>query len=240
MAVRVSADIDSDVANAMTLIESLKANDLPPILEAHNLSFGLGGKSEQDAVILETMTIGGALTLVMIYLILAWTFSSWLWPLAIMMAIPFGFTGAVFGHWITGWDVGAMSLLGFFALTGIVVNDSIVLISVFKEQRELGVPVKEALEVAITSRFRAVMLTSLTTIAGLASLMFETSTLAFMVAPIAVTLCFGLGFATGLVLFVIPALILLLEKLASRIQSFHRTAWTSTHTLSIDPKGDIA
>ena len=235
MAVRISADVDSDVANAMTLIESLKTRDLPKILEAHNLTFGLGGKSEQDAVILNTMALGGVLTLVLIYLILAWTFSSWLWPLAIMMAIPFGFTGAVIGHWVTGWDVGAMSLLGFFALTGIVVNDSIVLISVFKEDREQGIPIPDALEHAITSRFRAVMLTSLTTVAGLASLMFVTSTLAFMVAPIAVTLCFGLSFATALVLFVIPALIVLLE----RFNDWWKTRRASSTDL-IEIKGEIA
>ncbi len=235
MAVRVSADVDSEVANAMTLIESLKSRDLPKILEAHNLTFGLGGKSEQDAVILNTMALGGMLTLVLIYLILAWTFSSWLWPLAIMMAIPFGFTGAVIGHWVTGWDVGAMSLLGFFALTGIVVNDSIVLISVFRDEREQGTPTPLALERAVTSRFRAVVLTSLTTIAGLASLMFVSSTLAFMVAPIAVTLCFGLAFATCLVLFVIPALLVLLERLSDWV-----TTRRAPSRYPVEFKGDVA
>jgi len=235
MAVRISADVDSDVANAMSLIESLETRDLPQILERHNLTFGLGGKSEQDAVILNTMALGGMLTLVLIYLILAWTFSSWLWPLAIMMTIPFGFTGAVIGHWVTGWDVGAMSLLGFFALTGIVVNDSIVLIRVFKEDREGGMPIPAALEHAVTSRFRAVVLTSLTTIAGLASLMFVSSTLAFMVAPIAVTLCFGLAFATGLVLFVIPALLVLLERFSDWVKIQRAPSGYSNEI-----KGDVA
>ena len=126
-------------------------------------------------------------------------------------------------------------LLGFFALTGIVVNDSIVLISVFKEDREKGLPIPEALEHAITSRFRAVMLTSLTTVVGLASLMFVTSTLAFMVAPIAVTLCFGLTFATALVLFVIPALIVLLERFSDWLKT-RRTPSTDL----IEMKGETA
>jgi multidrug efflux pump subunit AcrB len=154
---------------------------------------------------------------VLIYLILTWVFSSYLWPLAIMMAIPFGFTGAVLGHWFTGWDVGAMSLLAFFSLTDIVVNDSIVLLSFLKRDLDAGGELRQALERAVRARFRAVILTSLTTIGGLLPLMFETSTLSMYVTPIAITLCFGLAFATLLVLVVIPALILLLEGLHDRL-----------------------
>ena len=211
LAVSVSANVDPETANAIAITNDIRDKNLPAILDRYNLTFGLGGKSEQDQVIMTTMALGGVLTLLLIYLILTWVFASYLWPLAIMMAIPFGFTGAVFGHWVTGWEVGAMTLLAFFSLTGIVVNDSIVLISFFKRDIEAGMPVREALERAMTSRFRAVILTSLTTIAGLTPLMFESSSLAFYVAPIAVTLCFGLAFATLLVLIVIPAMILLLE-----------------------------
>ncbi len=220
LAVRVSADVDADVNNAMSIIEDIRENQLDPILDQYDLQFGLSGKSQQDMVIINTMALGGMLTLILIYLILAWVFASYLWPLAIMMAIPFGLTGAVVGHWITGWDIGAMSLLAFFSLTGIVVNDSIVLISFLKRDVDAGKPLRESLEQAIKARFRAVMLTSMTTIAGLMPLMFETSSMAFYMAPIAVTICFGLAFATLLVLIVIPALILLLETLKSRLQSF--------------------
>jgi multidrug efflux pump subunit AcrB len=235
MAVSVSANVDPTQANAMSITQSLTKNQLPEILDRNNLTFGLGGKSQQDQVVMATMALGGVLTLVLIYLILAWTFSSYLWPLAIMMAIPFGFTGAVVGHWVTGWEVGAMTMLAFFALTGIVVNDSIVLISFFKKHVEGGVPVREALELAVRSRFRAVILTSLTTIGGLTPMMFETSTLAFYMAPIAVTLCFGLAFSTLLVLIVVPALITLLEaghghaarRAGQLLQSFRAQSATS-------------
>ncbi|MCZ6658778.1 MAG: efflux RND transporter permease subunit [Gammaproteobacteria bacterium] len=220
LAVRVSADVDANVNNNMSIIDDIRENQLDAILDRYGLKFGLGGKSGQDVVILNTMALGGVLTLILIYLILAWVFASYLWPLAIMMAIPFGLTGAVIGHWITGWDVGAMSLLAFFALTGIVVNDSIVLLSFFKRDVDAGKPLRESLEKAITARFRAVMLTSMTTIAGLMPLMFETSSLAFYMAPIAVTICFGLAFATLLVLIVIPALILLLEALKTHLGAF--------------------
>jgi multidrug efflux pump subunit AcrB len=209
----------------MAITSDIRKTALPAILDRNNLTFGLGGKSRNDEVIMATMLIGGVLTLLLIYLILTWVFASYLWPLAIMMAIPFGFTGAVVGHWVTGWDVGAMTMLAFFALTGVVVNDSIVLISFFKRDVEQGTAMRDALEKAVTARFRAVILTSLTTIAGLTPLMFEDSTLAFYTAPIAVTLCFGLAFATLLVLLVIPALVLLLEgakaRLAARASSVH-------------------
>jgi multidrug efflux pump subunit AcrB len=211
LAVRVSADVDPQQANAMAITSRLERDVLPAILERHDLKFGLGGRSEFDQMIISTLALGGLLTLLLIYLILAWVFASYLWPLAIMTAIPFGLTGAVIGHWVTGWDIGAMSFLAFFSLTGVVVNDSIVLLSFFKREVEADTPLRDALEGAVRARFRAVILTSLTTIAGLTPLIFETSTLAMYVAPIAVTLSFGLAFGTTLVLLVIPALILLLE-----------------------------
>ena len=230
MAVRVFADVDEDTNNSLSIISDIEKNQVPAITASHHLTFGLSGKSEGDQLILETMGLGSILTLILIYLILAWVFASYLWPLAIMTAIPFGLTGAIVGHWLMGIDIGAMSLLAFFALTGIVVNDAIVLISFLKDELEAGRPLKESLEAAVRARFRAVMLTSLTTIAGLMSLMFVTSTLSMYVTPIAVTLCFGLTFSTLLVLLVIPALILLLEGMGQRVQRifhnrFHKYAF---------------
>ena len=218
LAIRVSADVDTTVNNTLTIIEDIKTNHLADIIDARDLTFGLAGQSAEDAQMLEVMALGALLTLILIYLILAWVFASYLWPLAIMLAIPFGMTGAIVGHWVLDMDLGAMSLLAFFSLTGIVVNDSIVLISFFKDkwQPQPGrldiAALRATLAEAVNARFRAVLLTSLTTIAGLLALMFETSTLEMYVAPIAVTLCFGLAFATALVLLVIPAMVLLLES----------------------------
>ncbi len=224
LAVTVSADVDPEVANALAITRKLEQDVVPEILRRHDLSFGLGGKSLDDQILLETMALGAVLTLILIYLILTWVFASFLWPLAIMTAIPFGLTGAILGHWITGWDIGAMSLLAFFSLTGVVVNDSIVLVSFFRRRLEDGEPLLTALEEAVRARFRAVLLTSLTTIAGLTPLMFETSSLAFYLAPIAVTLCFGLALATTLVLLVVPALIVLLEGGRERVANLVRAA----------------
>ena len=229
MAVSVSAEVDEDVNNALSIVNDLEINQLAPILDRLNLSYGLGGQSQEDKILISTMSLGALLTLGLIYLILTWVFSSYLWPLAIMMAIPFGLTGAILGHWITGWDIGAMSLLAFFSLTGIVVNDSIVLISFLRRHVDEGMPLKEALRQATKSRFRAVILTSLTTVAGLLPLMFETSSLSMYFAPIAVTICFGLSLATLLVLIVVPALILLLEQSKSILASYANTILGKKH-----------
>jgi multidrug efflux pump subunit AcrB len=217
MAIRIYADVDEDANNAIAIVADLEENRLAAILERYDLTFGLSGKSRQDQVMLDVMAVGAVLSLLLIYLILAWVFASYIWPLAIMTAIPFGLTGAIVGHWLLGMDLGAMSLLAFFSLTGIVVNDSIVLISFVRRSVEAGTPVKQALFEAVSARFRAVVLTSLTTIAGLLPLIFETSTMAMYITPIAVTVCFGLGFATLLVLLVIPALVLLLEALKTKL-----------------------
>ena len=239
LAIRVSADVDSSANNALTIISDIEDTHLEPLLDKYSLTFGLAGQSAEDAKMLEVMALGGWLTLVLIYLILAWVFASYLWPLAIMLAIPFGMTGAIVGHWLLGMDIGAMSLLAFFSLTGIVVNDSIVLISFFKDEYQpklngdgsfdIGY-LRETLAAAVNARFRAVLLTSLTTIAGLVALIFETSTLQMYVAPIAVTLCFGLAFATALVLLVIPAMVLLLESAKHRASQIFSTTQFSTPT----------
>jgi multidrug efflux pump subunit AcrB len=217
LSVVISADVDEEVNTATIILNDLKEATLPEILSRNNLTFGLTGFSQETANMLATMWLGAKLTLLLIFLILAWVFASYLWPLAIMMAIPFGITGAIFGHWIMGINLSGMSILAILSLTGIVVNDSIVLLSFLKRDVDAGKPIRDALERAVQSRFRAVILTSLTTIAGLLPLMFETASLAAMIIPIAVTICFGLSFATLLILLVIPAYILLLEQFKTRI-----------------------
>ncbi|MEM7078894.1 MAG: efflux RND transporter permease subunit [Pseudomonadota bacterium] len=220
LAASVSADVDPELNNAIAVVGDIENNHLQAILDRHELTFGLGGQSAQDQLMLETMALGGLLTLALIYLILAWVFSSYIWPLAIMLAIPFGITGALIGHFVTGWDVGAMSMLAFFSLTGIVVNDSIVLVSFLRRHVDTGEDLVAGLLQATRARFRAVILTSLTTIAGLLPLIFENSTMAMYFAPIGVTVCFGLAFSTLLVLIVIPAMILLLERGKLRVNAW--------------------
>jgi multidrug efflux pump subunit AcrB len=230
LAVRVNAWVDDAAGNAFEILEDVRETAVPGIEKRWNVSSGLSGQSEQDAMFMQTMVAGFLLTLVFIYLILTWVFASWSWPLAIMTAIPFGFSGAIFGHWVTGMDFGAMSMLAFFALTGVVVNDSIVLVTFFKRAREAGESVRDALVHAAHARLRAVLLTSATTCAGLAPLIFEPSSLAVYIAPIAVTIVFGLALATLLVLLVVPALILLIEDAGDGLRAGARGVLARTRT----------
>lgn len=217
MSVMVSASVDSDVNNADRILSAVSAGPLQEINQRYGLSSGLGGMSLQNQQLMETLQLSAMLTLVFIYLILAWSFASYIWPLAVLTAIPLGLTGAIAGHWIMGVDLGVMSLLAFFALTGVVVNDSIVLVSFLRRELAAGADLVTAVRTAALSRFRAVMLTSLTTVAGLSPLMFETFSLAIYMVPIAITLVFGLAFATLLVLLVVPALIIMIETLKNRV-----------------------
>ena len=152
------------------------------------------------------------LGLLLIYLVLAWVFASYGWPLVVMSAIPFGLIGALLGHWALGLDVTILSMFGLFGLSGIVVNDSIILVTFYKHLRAQGMDTQSALVEASCQRLRAVLLTSLTTIAGLTPLLFETSLQAQFLIPMATSIAFGLAFATVLVLLVIPSLLSLHES----------------------------
>ncbi len=211
MSVMVSASVDSQQNNAERILASVSDGPLQEINQRYGLSSDLGGASLFNQQLMATMQLGAILTLIFIYLILAWSFASYTWPLAVLIAIPLGLTGAIAGHWVMGVDLGLMTMLAFFALTGVVVNDSIVLVSFLRRELAAGKGLRDAVRSAALSRFRAVMLTSLTTVAGLSPLMFESFSLAIYMVPIAITLCFGLAFATLLVLLVVPALIVLIE-----------------------------
>jgi len=150
------------------------------------------------------MKAGMLLGLSLIYLVLAWVFGHYGWPLIIMLAIPFGLVGAVTGHWLMGIDLTILSMFGLFGLSGIVVNDSIVLVEFYRHQREKGVAVKEALINAACLRLRAILLTSLTTIGGLSTLMMEKSLQAQFLIPMATSITFGLAFTTVLALLWLP------------------------------------
>lgn len=157
------------------------------------------------------MKIGAMIALLLMYLVLAWVFSSYGWPILVMLTIPLGLTGAVLGHWIMDMNMTILSMFGFFGLSGIVVNDSIILVIFYQQIRDKGIPVYKALEEAACQRLRAVLLTSLTTIAGLTPLLFETSRQAQFLIPMAVSIAFGLAFATVLILLVIPAMLSIYE-----------------------------
>ena len=216
LAVEVSADVDSLVNNSNAVMADLEAGPLPAIVERHGVEWGLGGGQAQQSRIAGDMALGAVLGLALIYLVLAFVFASYGWPLVVMSVIPFGLIGAIFGHWLLGIDLTILSLFGLFGLAGIVVNDSIILIVSYKALKQSGAPWREAIVDAACLRLRAVLLTSLTTIGGLTPLMFETSLQAQFLIPMAVSIAFGLGVATFLVLLLVPALLCLHEAVATR------------------------
>lgn len=217
LAAEVAADVDSTVTNVADIIASLEAETLPELQTRFPVDYRFEGRSADQRETLGDMRKGLVLGLVMIYLILAWVFASYGWPLVVMAAIPFGLTGALFGHWSMGIDVTILSLFGLFGLSGIVVNDSIILVSFYKRLRGQGMETGEALVEASCQRLRAVLLTSLTTIAGLTPLLFETSFQAQFLIPMATSIAFGLAFATLLVLLVIPSLLSIHESVHARL-----------------------
>ncbi len=216
LAVHVTADVDRALNRPDRILSSLDKDVLPGLRARYGVHSSFAGRAADQAETMSDMRRGAVFGLVLIYVILAWVFSSYGWPLVVMSAIPFGLVGAVVGHWLMGLDLTLLSLFGLFGLSGIVVNDSIILVTFYKHLREQGMAVQEAIIEAACQRLRAVLLTSLTTIGGLAPLLFETSLQAQFLIPMAVTISFGLMFSTVLVLLVVPAILSVHESAAHR------------------------
>ena len=212
LAITVTGSVDPAVNNANEIRSKLENEVLPELASRYSVKFSFEGRQADQSETLGDMKVGVVLALTLIYLVLSWVFGSYGWPLLVMFIIPFGIVGAIWGHVAMGQDVTLLSLFGFFGLSGIVVNDSIILLVFYKQLREKGMDIAEAVIEASCSRLRAVLLTSLTTIAGLTPLLFETSLQAQFLIPMAISLAFGLAFATLLVLFVIPCLLMIYEN----------------------------
>ncbi len=221
MAVTVYADLDPEQGNANAIIEDLKAGTLPGLQARYGVGVGYEGKLQEQADNMRDMATGALLGLAIIYIVLAWVFSSYSWPLAIMTAIFFGLTGAVIGHLLTapfGIKFSMFSAMGLFGLSGIIVNDSIVLVSFYKQLIAEGMDRFDAIVEACVRRLRAVLLTSITTVAGLTPILFETSLQAQFLKPMAVSLVFGLLFGTALILLVVPSMLMIIEEQRDRVQ----------------------
>ena len=217
LAATLYADVDKKIANANAIRAQLRAGVLPELAQRHGLSWEFTGRAEDQRETTVDMKRGALFALAMIYIVLAWVFGSYSWPLVVMAIIPFGLVGATFGHYLMGITPTMLSMFGLFALSGILVNDSIILVVFYKQLREKGMAVKEAIVEAACQRLRAVLLTSLTTIAGLLPLLFETSLQAQFLIPMAVSISFGLALATFLVLLLVPTLLSALEGARLRV-----------------------
>jgi multidrug efflux pump subunit AcrB len=204
--ISVSADVDRDVTSNIQIVEDLSDGKIQAITDRYGIDYKFSGREEERKGAFADLQLGTVAALAAIYLILAAIFASYFTPLAVMSIIPFGVVGAVTGHYLLGFDLTILSLIGLLGLSGILVNNSIILVARFDERRKDGEGIEQAAIASAQDRLRAVLLTSLTTIGGLLPLLFEESLQAQFLMPMAITIVFGLSTATVLVLVLVPAL----------------------------------
>ncbi|MFC4656376.1 efflux RND transporter permease subunit [Rheinheimera marina] len=217
--VTISASVDKALAEPMKITKELQDIMLPELAQKYGVETALEGASLEEMEAMRDLALGFLLAFFVIYALLAVPLKSYTQPLIIMSVIPFGFIGAVLGHMLLGLSVSIMSLFGLIALAGVVVNDSLVMVDFVNESREEGVPVRDAVIQAATRRFRPIMLTSLTTFLGLAPIVLEKSLQAQIVVPMAVSLAYGIVFATLITLILIPSLYMILADFTGKSAS---------------------
>ncbi len=211
--ITVVSDLDENVANAEQIIEDLGRNFLPGLVKRYpGIRYGFEGQKKRSNESVSSLFSGFGIAILGIYLLLATQLRSYVQPIVILVALPFGIVGAVLGHLVMGLSLTLLSLFGIVALSGIVVNDSIILLDFINRAIRNGTPIMEAVEQSGKARFRAVVLTSLTTIAGLLPLLLERSFQAQFLIPMAVSITFGLMVATFLTLLFVPTLYLIVAE----------------------------
>ncbi|MFN4009876.1 MAG: efflux RND transporter permease subunit [Pannonibacter sp.] len=219
---RVTGDISEDDASAaVEVMDTLKGRILPEIASAYGIETELGGLAEQESDFLSDAMLGLSLCLAGIYLTLAWIFESWTRPLIIMLVIPFGAIGMIWGHYLHGLPLSMFSIIGFIGMAGIIINDSIVLVTTIDEHRAVK-PFRQAIVDGVCDRLRAVILTTATTVFGLAPLLFEASRAAQFLLPTVITLAYGLGFGLVLVLLLTPSLLAIQHDAGMALRSGRR------------------
>ena len=212
-AINVTADVDLSISNGNEVIASITKNILPTILKKYNsVNYSLEGEQQEQGENLKSLGKNFLLAMIVVYMLLAIPFKSYFQPLVVMSSIPFGITGAVVGHILMGMNLSVLSMMGIVALTGVVVNDSLVMVDFINRYRDEGNTIREAVLEAGPRRFRPIFLTSLTTFVGLIPLILEKSTQAKFMIPMAVSLSFGVLFATAITLLLVPVSYLTLEK----------------------------
>jgi multidrug efflux pump subunit AcrB len=222
-AVQVSAEVDKERYEPGKIAADVIQKELPEVLAAYpGVRYRLSGASKAQQEVQRDLVKGAMFAVFLIYALMAIPLRSYSLPLIIMSVIPFGVIGALVGHLLIGIEVSMMSFFGIIALAGVVVNDSLILVDFINRERQLGVPLMQAAVDAARKRFRAILLTSLTTFFGLVPIVLETSLQARIVIPMAVSLAFGILFATVITLFLIPSLYIILED----FKAWWREAWS--------------
>ncbi|MGM7449543.1 efflux RND transporter permease subunit [Idiomarina sp. ST20R2A10] len=209
--VNVRARADKDKVEPFRVVNEVREQKIQPILDKYpSVNFQLQGATQDEAEATGSLALGGFLAMFAVYALMAIPLKSYSQPLIIMSVIPFGIIGAIIGHWVIGMPVSILSLFGIIALAGVVVNDSLVMVDYVNRAREMGTDLRKAVLDAGCRRFRAITLTSLTTFFGLLPIVLEKSLQAKIVIPMAISLAFGIIFATVITLLLIPCLYLIL------------------------------
>ena len=215
----VNVGMDVEPANAVSQVLASVQNEVLPQLRADypGLTWSFEGSQADMRESTNSLWSGFSMAMLIIYALLAIAFSSYSQPIIVLSAIPFGIVGAVIGHILLGYDLSVVSLMGVIALSGVVVNDSLIMIDYANKQRETS-SVYEAIHEAGLRRFRPIMLTTLTTFGGLTPIILETSSQAEYLIPMAISLGFGIVFATSIILVIVPCLYLVLEDVSLLIK----------------------
>ncbi len=217
--ITVSARVDQSIGVPAQIKQSLNVDFLNRIAKQFNgVKWSLSGSQKDQGDMISSMIRGFILALIGIYALMAIPFKSYTQPLMVMSAIPFGLIGALLGHMLLGLDISLLSLSGMIAVAGVVVNDNLVLVDYINRKREQGVELSLAIREAGAARFRPIVLTSLTTFAGLTPLMLERSVQAQFLIPMAVSLAFGVMFATIVSLLLVPASYYVLEDMKRKFR----------------------
>lgn len=211
-AIKIAADVNREVANAKKVADTFTNDHLKTLnTKFDNISWDYQGEQKDQNDSIQEMSVKFLFALLIIYILMAIPLKSYAQPVIVMSVIPFGMVGAVLGHIFMGMDISIMSLCGLVALAGVVVNDSLVLVDYVNRQRALGMSARDAAWSAGARRFRPIILTSLTTFAGLMPMLWETDMQARFLIPMAVSLGYGILFATAITLVLVPSVYLMLE-----------------------------
>jgi multidrug efflux pump subunit AcrB len=206
--IRVDADLKNPSTSATDMMNEIKAELIPSMNEKYpGITAVFEGQNREAEKTGKSAGIALPIILFLIFVIIAFTFRSFDQPIVLMLMVPFSLIGVGWGHWIHGFPINMLSFLGIIALIGIIVNDGLVLISKFNVYLKEGMTYDDALLAGGKSRFRAIFLTTITTIAGLSPLIFETSRQAQFLIPMAISIAYGIGLATVLTLVMLPLML---------------------------------
>jgi multidrug efflux pump subunit AcrB len=222
---KITADNVAGISDPRAVVNDIVANHLPDLQETYEgLTMDLDGELQEEAAFLGAMLKYMGLAMLIVYALMAIPFRSYWQPFLVLTAVPFGVMGAIFGHAIFDWQISMFSLLGVIAAAGVVVNDNLVLIDRINQLRDRGHDILESLLQGGQDRFRPIVLTSLTTFVGLMPIMSETSVQAQFLIPMVISLAFGVLFATGVTLLLVPCLYLLGEQVSVHVTHRRQSA----------------